>query len=73
MGVFLDHYYWDLDAPLIFIRVTELNTQNALTIGNTTLTSFQYLLTTRGYRAVPFLRYSFYIEIAGMSGNVCHK
>lgn len=65
VGIFLDHFLWELDPTLIFISVTELALVDALTIGNQTFTSFQYLITTEGYNFLPQFRYSFYLEVAG--------
>ena len=65
MGVFLDHYLWELDTVGIFISTTQLSPENALTINNLTLTSFEYLLTEDGYHLLPSFDFSFYIEIAG--------
>lgn len=66
VGVFLDHFLWDLDTPSIFVNVTQLNKGEALIIDNMTVDSFEYLLTTRGYRSAPSLLYSFYLEVAGV-------
>jgi hypothetical protein len=65
VGLFLDHYNWELDSNRIFISTTQLREEDALTIGNLTFTSFQYLITTQGYHFIPKFQYSFYLEVAG--------
>lgn len=65
VGLFLDHYIWELDANHIFISSTELDQDNALTIGDLAFTSFEYLIITEGYHFVPRFQYSFYLEVAG--------
>lgn len=65
VGIFLDHFLWEIDPTLIFISVTELAQEEALTIGNQTFTSFQYLINTEGYNFIPLFQYSFYLEVAG--------
>lgn len=65
VGVFLDHYLWELDTTRIFISSTQLEEEDALTIGDFSFTSFQYLITTEGYHFLPNLQYSFYLEVAG--------
>lgn len=61
----MDHYLWELDTVRIFISTTQLSAQNALTINNLRLTSFEYLLTDEGYHLVPTLGYSVYVQIGG--------
>lgn len=56
---------WELDATQIFISSTQIDQENALTIGNLAFTSFEYLITTEGYNFIPGFQYSFYLEVAG--------
>lgn len=66
VGVFMDYYLWELDTSRVFINITTLAQSEALTLGNLTFTSFEYLISEEGYNFVPSFQYSFFLEIAGL-------
>ena len=57
---------WELNPSFVFNSITVLSRDEALTIGDQTFTSFDYLLTIEGYQLLAGFNYSFYLEIAGL-------
>jgi len=63
--LFVDYYLWTLNTVSLFVSLTTLSQQNALTISNVTLNSYEYLISEEGYTLTPMLNYSFILEVAG--------